>query len=125
MFVKAKAFVIRIWRAAPVATVILALALSASAIFATRATVFWLTRPPAAERFLPVAPWMTPRYVARSWHVPPKLVAEAIQAPMPPPKGPMSLSQIAQMRGVPVDQVIAEAQAAIDAFRAKREADHD
>lgn len=113
-------FLKRLWSAAPVATVILALALTASAVFAVRATVFWLHRPPLAERELAVEAWMTPRYVARSWGMSPRRLAKAIGAPIPPPDGPMSLSELAELRGVPVAEIIAEAEAAIAEFRAER-----
>jgi hypothetical protein len=116
----AKALIRRIWSAAPVATVILALALSASAVFGVRAVMFWVHRPPPEERLLPIAAWMTPRYIARSWRVSPRMIAEAIGAPIPPPDGPMSLLAIAELRGVPVDQVVAEAQALVSAIHAER-----
>ncbi|MCT8159628.1 hypothetical protein [Pseudoruegeria sp. SHC-113] len=114
----------RIWRAAPVASLVLAVALLASAVFGLRAALHWHQMPPRAERMQPVAGWMTPRYVARSWRVPPEVVLEAIDAPRPPPDGPMSLDALATFRGVPTAQVISEAEAAIAAFHAaKRAAD--
>ncbi len=110
----------KMWHAAPLATVIFVLALLASVVFGARATVFWIKRPPMSERALPVAAWMTPRYIARSWGVPPRVIAEAIKAPIPPRDGPMSLTELAKMRDVPVEQVIAEAEAAIAAVFAER-----
>ena len=114
------AFVKSLWSAAPVATTILALALMASLFFGVRSAVFWYDRPPLAERRQPVAAWMTPRYVARSWRVPRDLVLDAIDAPRPLPGGPVSLAQLADLRGVPVEQVIAELETAIAAFREDR-----
>ena len=108
------------WHAAPVATVVLIAALAATSLFAVRTTVFWVAGPPLAERQQAVAGWMTPRYVARSWGVPPRLLLEAIGAPMPPPDGPMTLAEIADLRGVPVGQVVREAEAAIAAIRSAR-----
>jgi hypothetical protein len=120
LIAKTVSFAKRIWAAAPIATVVLALALAAILFFGVRSVVFWHDRPPRAEREQPVASWMTPRYIARSWKVPPKLIAEAIEAPMPPPDGPMSLKQIANLRGVPVEKVIAEAEAVISETRGPR-----
>lgn len=117
-------FLRRVWHAAPVASLVLVVALAASAAFGVRAALHWYQMPPRAERMQPVAGWMTPRYVARSWRVPPEVVLEAIDAPRPPPDGPMSLDALATFRGVPTAQVIAEAEAAIAAFHAaKRAAD--
>lgn len=114
------AFIKRLWLAAPVATAILVLALVASLFFGVRSAVFWYDRPPTAERQQPVAAWMTPRYVARSWRVPREVVMDAIDAPRPLPGGPVSLAQLAEKRGVSVDQIIDELEAAIAAFREKR-----
>ena len=47
-------------------------------------------------------------------------VLEAIDAPMPPPNGPMTLAEIAALRGVPVEQVVQEAEAVIAAVRSSR-----
>ncbi|WP_138934073.1 hypothetical protein [Roseovarius arcticus] len=107
----------RLWAAAPIATVILVLSLIAATVFGARSAVFWINRPPPAERELTIATWMTPRYIARSWGVPPEVILDAIHAPRPPPNGPMSLTQLADYRGVTPQLLIEEAQAAIAAFR--------
>ncbi len=120
MLTKPIAFLKKIWAAAPFATVILILARTASLVFGVRTTVFWIKRPILAERFLPVAGWMTPRYIARSWQVPPHEIMRAIQAPMPPPDGPMSLAELAKFRGVDLEQVIAEVEAAIAKVKIER-----
>lgn len=107
----------RLWAAAPVATALLILALGASVVFGVRAAVFWSSAPPWIERQQPIEPWMTPRYVARSWGVPPRDLMQALKAPMPPPDGPMSLRDLADRRGVTTEQIIAEAEAAVAALR--------
>lgn len=109
------------WKAAPVATGILLLAVLATLFFATRSVVFWINQPALAEREQPVAAWMTPRYIARSWQVPRDVILDALQLDGPPADGPVSLEKIAELRGVPVDQVIADLEAAISAFRAGKE----
>ncbi|NNE89959.1 MAG: hypothetical protein HKN27_17980 [Silicimonas sp.] len=120
MFTKIKSHFKRLWSAAPVATTVLIVALAASAVFGVRSAVFWWKAPPWAERRQEIAAWMTPRYVARSWGLPPRELAEAISAPIPPPDGPMSLEELAAFRGVQIEQVIAEARAAIAAFHAQK-----
>lgn len=107
----------RLWNVAPVATIVLVLSLAAASAFGARSVMFWLLRPPLSERELTIETWMTPRYVARSWGVPPEVILKAIDAPNPPPKGPMSLSELADYRSVPPAQIIDEAQTAIAAFR--------
>ncbi|MBT8413797.1 MAG: hypothetical protein KJO30_05645 [Boseongicola sp.] len=107
----------RAWSAAPVATAVLVVALVACLFFGARAALFWHGWPPRAERDQPVAAWMTPRYISRSWRIPPDLVIEALDAPRPPPDGPMSLRELAEHRGVPLEQVVAEVEALIASQR--------
>ena len=116
MFSKAIKLVKRAWAAAPFATVMLALALGASVFFGVRSA----THSMRVEREQSVAAWMTPRYISRSWRVPPDIILNALDVPRPPPNGPTSLAQLAELRGVPVEQIIAEAEAAIAAFRQER-----
>lgn len=116
MFSKAIKLVKRAWTAAPFATVMLALALVASVFFGVRSAIHTIR----VEREQSIAAWMTPRYIARSWRIPPDIILNALDAPRPPPNGPTSLAQLAALRGVPVEQIIAEAEAAIAAFRQDR-----
>jgi hypothetical protein len=108
----------RLWAAAPIATLLLALALLAAGVFTVRSVthaVYW--RDPA-HRAQPIEPWMTPGFIARSWHLPRGAVIEALHAPVPPPDGPMDLEELAAFRGVPVETVIAEAEALVAPRRA-------
>lgn len=114
-----KDFATRLWSAAPIATLILALALLATAVFGVRSAIHWIDRPTIAERQQPIEAWMTPRYVVRSWDVPRNVVLDVLDVPLPLPDGPTSLSRIAELRDVPVEQVIAEVQAAIAAHQAE------
>lgn len=63
---------------------------------------------------------MTPLYIAKLWRVPPRVILQAIDAPNPPPNGPMSLSELAKFRGVPVAQVMEETKSAIEGFHPSR-----
>lgn len=107
----------RSWSAAPVVTGVLAFALVAALFFGTRLALFWYHHPPSAEREQPVAAWMTPRYVARSWRVPREVILGALQLQQPLEGGPVSLAEIAEQRGVPVDRVIADLERAITTYR--------
>ena len=113
VFSRAIRYFKRAWNAAPIATAMLVLALVASVYFGVRSA----THPMRVEREQDIAAWMTPRYIVRSWSVPPEVILNALDLPRPPPDGPMSLAQLAAQRGVPVEQIIAEAEAAIAAFR--------
>lgn len=111
------AFVKRLWSAAPLATAILALALAATALFGVRAALLWSDRHDRFAREAPLAPWMTPRFIAHSWHVPPEVILEALDAPMPPPRGPMNLEELAEFNGTTVEALIEAADEAIAAWR--------
>lgn len=60
----------------------------------------------------PVAGWMTVGYVGKSWNINPRKIDEL--AGLPQPDGhPMTLNEIAEERGVPVADIIAEVEAAV------------
>ncbi|WP_319823527.1 hypothetical protein [Thalassovita sp.] len=52
-------------------------------------------------------PWMTPGYVARSWRHPPEDILAALGLPEPPRRR-VTLSEIADLQGRPVEAVIAD-----------------
>ena len=111
-------FLRRIWRAAPVAAVILALALAASVFFGAKVisrAIYW--NDPAHQEQA-IEPWMTPGYVARSWRVPRETVGDALDAFGARPARPMNFDRIAEESGIPVADLIAATEAAIAAFRA-------
>lgn len=95
------------------------LAVSALAVFFAIRTVtmavYW-----SDERHLdqPLAGWMTPRYVSRSWDLPPDIVAGALQLDRTEKPGRQTLADIARDRGVPLDALIAALKTAIRAHRA-------
>jgi hypothetical protein len=69
----------------------------------------------------PIAGWMTPRYVSLSWDVPREIVAGALDVELGAGAGRRSLEALARDRGVPVEGLIAELEAAIAAHRAGAE----
>jgi hypothetical protein len=63
------------------------------------------------------APWMTPKYIVHSWDVPRDLVGGVLG--LESGGGPrVTLKDLAERRGVPVDQLIAELEAEIALYRA-------
>jgi hypothetical protein len=93
-------------------------ALALALLFGLRAALFmqdWTGEPDQD-----IAGWMTPRYVAMSWDVPPEVVAESLGLARNGMGRRLTLDEIATARGVPVDQVAAELEAAIAAFREAR-----
>ena len=106
-----------LWRARPVLTTAFLLACGMTLFFAGRFSVY--TAYWATHREVPVEPWMTLGYVARSWGLDPRALDAAAGLLLPEDKGrPQPLSEIARDRGVPVAQMIAEVEAAVAALRA-------
>lgn len=105
-----------LWAHHRAALVVFVLALVVTLVLAVRATVFAVYWLDPAHRDQPLAGWMTPRYVAHSYAVPP----EALGLPPPGPDDPrrMTLDQIAAQRGESLDALIAEVSAAVAAWRA-------
>ncbi|MFO7921581.1 MAG: hypothetical protein R6U99_12390 [Nioella sp.] len=111
----------RIWRAAPLATVILGLAIVVSLFFAVRLVAFWIYWADPAHQDQAIAGWMTPGYVAYSWDVPREVTFEALDLPARPGE-PVTLADLAAERGMSVADLAAELRAAITAHRGEGDA---
>lgn len=107
----------RAWSAAPVATVILVVALLAAGFLGVRSTVHAIRFGDPQLRVQAIEPWMTPGYLARAWDIPRAEVIAALGIPDPAPDGPIDLRELAALRGVPLAQVIAEAEALVAPHR--------
>lgn len=109
-----------LWRARPWLTSAFLLACAVTLFFAGRFTVYtvyWAT-----HQEVPVEPWMTVGYVARSWGLEPRALDAEAGMPVPEVKGhPQTLEEIARDRGVPVAEVIAEVEAAVARMKASGE----
>lgn len=108
-----------LWRRHPVLSAAFALALAATLFFAglfVNRVIYWSD---PAHRDQRPEPWMTVGYIGHSWHLSaPEIDAEA---GLDRPKGqPMTLQDIANQRGVPVAQVIAEVEAALLRLKARK-----
>ena len=108
--------------AAPVASTIFVLALLASLFFGARAAMFHWDRPPPGDPAQPVAAWMTPRYIARTWDVPPDILLETLNIERTGDGRPPTLEKIARDRGIPVETLISDVETALRAFRATTDA---
>jgi len=109
--------ILSLWRARPWLTSAFLLACAATLFFAGRFTVYTVYW--ANHREMPVEPWMTVGYIARSWGLEPRALDAAAGLPPPEAKGrPQPLSEIANERGVPVAEVVANVETAIENLRA-------
>jgi hypothetical protein len=70
------------------------------------------------ERDADIEGWMTPRYVALSWDVPPDVIASALALTRDGSGRRITLDELAEQRGVQVETLAADLEAAIAAFRA-------
>ncbi|WP_417524783.1 hypothetical protein [Marinovum sp.] len=96
------------------------LALAVMIFFAIRSIAFWIYWADPAHRNQEIEPWMTPRYVAHSWHVPPEVVVEALD--LVPGGGRITMAEIAEREGVSLDEIAERLVAAIEAERAAHRA---
>jgi hypothetical protein len=81
--------------------------------------VYWAT-----HQQEPIRSWMTVGYVARSWGLEPRALDTEAGLPIPEVKGrPQTLEEIARDRGVPVTEVIAGLEAAVERLRAAERAE--
>lgn len=107
-----------LWRARPWLTSAFVLACALTLFFAVRftaQTIYWANHQNEA-----VQPWMTVGYIARSWDLEARQIDAIAGLPLPEVKGrPQPLSEIAKDRGVPVETVIKDVEAAIASLRAK------
>lgn len=108
-----------LWKRHPLATAGFVIALTVIAFFAVRFVAFSIYWADPAHRQQPVEPWMTPRYIAHAWDIPPDDVMEALGVTAGTEARP-TLKEIARQRGVPVEVVLEEARALIEAQGAAR-----
>lgn len=92
------------------------LALALTLFFTVRITLaalYW-RNPDNADQV--IQGWMPVRYIARSWDIPPEVMAEALGFD-PSRSSRRSLAQIAADHDVPVETLIAQIMAAIETHR--------
>ena len=94
-----------------------ALAIIATLVFGARLTasmIYW-SDPEHIDQ--PLAGWMTPRYLSKSWGVPPDVVATALTLERSGGEGRKTLAQIARQKDQDLDTLILDVTSAIEAFR--------
>lgn len=111
---------IRVFRRHPVLVAVLVLSLLLALFFAGRFAVRAVYF--AQHREEPVAGWMTVGYVGRSWGFDPREIDALAGLPLPEGR-PFTLEQIARDRGVPVAEVVAQVEAALEVLQARRAAE--
>lgn len=102
---RGRAALARLWHEQRLVVIAFALAVALTAFFGGRMVVravYWSS--PAHHRQMP-EPWMTPGYIARSWHLP-NGALDAVLGPRD--GGRRSLEEIARDRGIPVAQLLDE-----------------
>ncbi|MDO5657735.1 MAG: hypothetical protein Q4G36_05380 [Paracoccus sp. (in: a-proteobacteria)] len=95
----------RIVAANPLAAIALVLALALSGFFGWRLVDRALYWSDPAHIHQPPAPWMTIGYLARSWHIAPDELAQALDLPPDHPRR-RNFAEIAAEQGVPVSDVL-------------------
>jgi CHAD domain-containing protein len=112
----------RLWREHPY---LVSAFLGASAItlfFTVRliaSLIYWAN---PAHQNVEVKPWMTVGYIGRSWGVNPRELDVLAGLPLPDERGPRTLAQTAQERGVPVEDLIKKVDAAIVVLQKRKAA---
>lgn len=106
----------RLWRRAPWLTLAIVVASVLALFFALRFGVaLW------HSVMLPTDPdlagWMTPRFVALAWDVPPEVILQAVPLDPDGSGRRVTLAELAQERHVPLAQLLSDLHSAIAAHR--------
>lgn len=115
----------RLWAEQRLVLIAFVIAVGLAAFFGGRIVVravYWAN--PAHHRQLP-EPWMTPGYIARSWHLRPEEIDRTLGEGVGPgfiPDGPPTLERIAAKLGVPVGELTARLTTALPALAAQEPA---
>jgi len=100
----------------PVITAAFAIATVFAIMFAVRSAMFMTYWFDPAHRDQQIQGWMTPRYVAQSWHLPPRVMFGALQTDKMPGRR-QTLADIAAAQGISVEQLTARIIAAATLYR--------
>lgn len=100
---------------------LLVLAIVAMLFFGIRLSMMagvWHDQPTLQD---PISGWMTPRYVSRSWQVPPDIVATALALEPDGNGRRVTLAELAAEQGVDLDTLIGTLTAAVAAYQAQHD----
>ena len=107
---------IRSFKAHPILTPAFLLAAILTILFTIRTVVFTIYWANPAHQDQAIEPWMTVRYVAHSWDLPPNVLAQALGL-SPDGRQRLSLQEIAKRDGVSLDELTRRIAAAAKALR--------
>lgn len=108
-----------LWKRHPLALSGFLLASAVTLFFLVRmasSAIYWAN---PAHHNETVKPWMTAGYIARSWHVDPRMLDILAGLPGPKDHGPWTIRQAAEARGVEVSEVIAQVNRALAVLKAQ------
>jgi len=108
---------IHLWQTQKVAMLLMLLAILAMAFFGFRfiRVAVYFNDPAHIQQ--PLEPWMTPRYVGRSYRLPPEDVRAIMQ--LGPPEGhPPTMEEVTHDMGISMDEMEAMIRAASEARKA-------
>lgn len=108
--------ILRLLRSHRALLVVFLVALMLTGFFLVRTVVFTLHWADPAHQEQTIAGWMPIRYVARSWQVPPEVLAEALRVSAGE-RPRLTVAEIAAERGESVEETAAVLYAAIDDYR--------
>ncbi|MGJ8624180.1 MAG: hypothetical protein ACSHW1_15595 [Yoonia sp.] len=107
-----------LWHHNRLALLAFAVVICLAGVFGVRTVTQFLYWSDPAKQDQPLAGWMTPRYVGRSYDVPPELVQQALGLTTPP--GHVSLETLARDQGVTLETLQARIDAAVAQWRAEQ-----
>ena len=106
-----------LWRTRRTALLAFALALAAVLWFGVQTLTHALYWSDPAHRDQALAGWMTPRYVAHSYQIPPEVFGPALFLNRDAPPRRLTMDEIAAENGVTLDELQARIDAAVVAWR--------
>lgn len=107
-----------LFRRHPLPTVLLVVVLVLGVWFGVRLTSDMLYFADPAHREQTFAGWMTPRYIAKSWGLPPEIVADVLDLPRDHRR--ITMDELAATEGTTLEQLQARIQAAKAEYEANR-----
>ena len=108
--------ILTLWRSHRLPFIVFLVALSLTALFLVRTVVFTLHWADPTHQEQTIEGWMPIRYVARSWDVPPDVLAAALGMTAGERPG-LTVADIADQREMSVEEIAAILQAVIADYR--------
>lgn len=109
----------RAYKAAPIATVVLAISVVVALGFTVR-VIADVIDGPREQKEVVIEAWMTPKYISRTWHIPPAELGDLLNIEKRGGR-PDNLEKLAADRGMDVEDLIAQLEQDILAFQQERQ----